>query len=101
MKIIGLFLSLLVRLPPNSTLFPYTTLFRSLYSKALAGHYAKANVAPGKALIEFRLTGADKTELRSEEHTSELQSRFDLVCRLLLEKKKLKHMTSKGRLSAS
>src|SRR5437868_15517596 len=45
----------------------YGTRRPQLYSKALAGHYAKANVAPGKALIEFRLTGADKTELRSEE----------------------------------
>src|SRR5207249_7002240 len=66
--------------PPRSTLFPYTTLFRSPMascSGASAGHAARR--------LACLLFG-----LRSEEHTSELQSRFDLVCRLLLEKKKKK-----------
>src|SRR5438067_4643901 len=72
----------MIRRPPRSTLFPYTTLFRS------EGH------APGDAVgdarrPEDRERRADPHRaLRSEEHTSELQSRFDLVCRLLLEKKK-------------
>src|SRR5207249_7207486 len=63
--------------PPRSTLFPYTTLFRS--------HNC---VECQQQLVVFaELVGEDETD-RSEEHTSELQSRFDLVCRLLLEKKK-------------
>src|SRR6266513_5102218 len=68
------FFFLMIRRPPRSTLFPYTTLFRSLAGSTL-------NLTP---------YGADRPETpaRSEEHTSELQSRFDLVCRLLLEKKK-------------
>src|SRR5437868_10557365 len=72
------FFFLMIRRPPRSTLFPYTTLFRSS-----CYFYA--------ALI-FRETegGRDVHRWRSEEHTSELQSRFDLVCRLLLEKKKKK-----------
>src|SRR5437868_9970309 len=70
----------MIRRPPRSTLFPYTTLFRSLlglaHFTALIGEYI-ASVNP-----HF------DANHRSEEHTSELQSRFDLVCRLLLEKKK-------------
>src|SRR5207253_9495741 len=76
--------------PPTSTLFPYTTLFRSL-------DYATLKSARND-LIMLRLTGnrdgsaaVDYTVNRSEEHTSELQSRGHLVCRLLLEKKKKKH----------
>src|SRR6266704_6112250 len=68
------FFFLMIRRPPRSTLFPYTTLFRSL-----RGH-GVARLRPGP-----RCSPAAQ---RSEEHTSELQSRFDLVCRLLLEKKK-------------
>src|SRR3982750_4982449 len=70
------FFFLMIRRPPRSTLFPYTTLFRSD-----TGSFAKPVLvfAPGTG------SGAGK---RSEEHTSELQSRSDLVCRLLLEKKK-------------
>src|SRR5207249_7608749 len=65
----------MIRRPPRSTLFPYTTLFRSRLRRG-PNHLDPARLpAP---------TGMD----RSEEHTSELQSRFDLVCRLLLEKKK-------------
>src|SRR3989442_10662663 len=67
----------MIRRPPRSTLFPYTTLFRSRY----AGRGGDL-VGAGPEL----LAGAD--EVRSEEHTSELQSRPHLVCRLLLEKKK-------------
>src|SRR5258707_10475390 len=70
------FFFLMIRRPPRSTLFPYTTLFRS----PLPGH---ARCGPGRR--RHRGRGADK---RSEEHTSELQSRQYLVCRLLLEKKK-------------
>src|SRR5207249_10852683 len=88
-----LFFSIL-RPPPISTLFPYTTLFRShvLRSQvgrtedhAAAGAEARRHVCPGRAGWGFTL--------RSEEHTSELQSRFDLVCRLLLEKKKKNKLT--------
>src|SRR5688572_31246941 len=74
---------LMIRRPPRSTLFPYTTLFRSEYS-AVRG-LARAARAP---LREVR-AGLLWAEARSEEHTSELQSQSNLVCRLLLEKKKL------------
>src|SRR5437868_9887257 len=70
----------MIRRPPRSTLFPYTTLFRS-HGSANGASYWSAQRRPGtRARSLFAL--------RSEEHTSELQSRFDLVCRLLLEKKK-------------
>src|SRR5437764_5870484 len=69
---------LMIRRPPRSTLFPYTTLFRSPILALPAGHLADR--------IERRLIVAGG--LRSEEHTSELQSPMYLVCRLLLEKKK-------------
>src|SRR5260370_21852114 len=68
----------MIRRPPRSTLFPYTTLFRSRGCRGLAnGVLARESICPG----------ADR--FRSEEHTSELQSHLNLVCRLLLEKKKL------------
>src|SRR5436305_14062225 len=77
---------LIVRRPPRSTLFPYTTLFRSserLARWALAKDYGKKDlVYSGPLYKSMRVEG------RSEEHTSELQSRPHLVCRLLLEKKK-------------
>src|SRR5947209_9639820 len=85
------FFFLLIRRPPRSTLFPYTTLFRSGPPEAPAGpspapRSARA-AAPGpRAVPARRLPGRP----RSEEHTSELQSRQYLVCRLLLEKKKPK-----------
>src|SRR5207249_8896224 len=71
----------MIRRPPRSTLFPYTTLFRSRIS---AVERQGSRIA-----VRFHPeTTLDPARLRSEEHTSELQSRFDLVCRLLLEKKK-------------
>src|SRR6266513_2748971 len=69
------FFFLMIRRPPRSTLFPYTTLFRS-----------RARARPCRRLAVRRDRRLRRP--RSEEHTSELQSRFDLVCRLLLEKKK-------------
>src|SRR5690242_21885555 len=74
------FFFLMIRRPPRSTLFPYTTLFRSLRD---AGRRAARHAHPRPAP---RRPG----EPRSEEHTSELQSHVNLVCRLLLEKKKKK-----------
>src|SRR2546422_6539201 len=86
----------MIRRPPRSTLFPYTTLFRSL--NWLAIHVLPWPKGKGKSPPEFLATrpttwAADVGRLReliqrSEEHTSELQSRLHLVCRLLLEKKK-------------
>src|SRR5438067_10083658 len=70
----------MIRRPPRSTLFPYTTLFRSC-PKRTSFACTPARKAIISSLWTFR-------PARSEEHTSELQSRFDLVCRLLLEKKK-------------
>src|SRR6266498_4540658 len=75
------FFFLMIRRPPRSTLFPYTTLFRS--TGVVAHHRALVHVR------DDRLGGPGRpTAGRSEEHTSELQSRPHLVCRLLLEKKK-------------
>src|SRR5258707_5448597 len=71
----------MIRRPPRSTLFPYTTLFRSLSNHHLAG---RTGPVGGRAHSRHRRRSGD----RSEEHTSELQSRQYLVCRLLLEKKK-------------
>src|SRR2546422_2526986 len=79
----------MIRRPPRSTLFPYTTLFRS----QPAGRARPALSAPGPPLLGPRpLERPDLRQraARSEEHTSELQSRLHLVCRLLLEKKKKK-----------
>src|SRR5438093_7882692 len=82
----------MIRRPPRSTLFPYTTLFRS--------HAREVRQQPGDrgAVAEQRLTEAAGVELRarSEEHTSELQSLTNLVCRLLLEKKKNKKTKAKN-----
>src|SRR5437868_15352171 len=77
-----------LRPPPPSTLFPYTTLFRSLEAEARAARRPAQRAADfgHDAGTEGRDLERDRN--RSEEHTSELQSRFDLVCRLLLEKKK-------------
>src|SRR5689334_24793600 len=95
----------MMRLPPRSTLFPYTTLFRSVSQPAfkimkengygrfvhtssnsgIFGNFGQANYGAAK----MGLVGLSNV-LRSEEHTSELQSQFHLVCRLLLEKKKTK-----------
>src|SRR5207248_8040074 len=68
----------MIRRPPRSTLFPYTTLFRSRLRDSM--------LAASNSATRWRRAGSST---RSEEHTSELQSPYDLVCRLLLEKKKL------------
>src|SRR5947207_14257164 len=73
------FFFLMIRRPPRSTLFPYTTLFRSAPELGLFLACSHRN---------FLSLGPPGKEIRSEEHTSELQSHSDLVCRLLLEKKK-------------
>src|SRR2546422_6553070 len=83
----------MIRRPPRSTLFPYTTLFRSLHFQRAGpvdfprqlddGHGVK-----NEFVEHWRETDRADEALRSEEHTSELQSRLHLVCRLLLEKKK-------------
>src|SRR5437868_10236764 len=100
----------MLRRPPRSTLFPYTTLFRShAETRAAARHEVADDEGVGAVLIDVLGTKANAADAlagglmtvkphldtsdvavreRSEEHTSELQSRFDLVCRLLLEKKK-------------
>src|SRR5260221_8771818 len=85
----------MIRRPPRSTLFPYTTLFRS--GKRLAGRSQRLErsqegpgAGQGKEAARRRRADAAKADHRSEEHTSELQSHSDLVCRLLLEKKKIK-----------
>src|SRR3712207_7813886 len=88
------FFFLMIRRPPRSTLFPYTTLFRSdLLGEGDAHEPELAELADdlvGEALLAVELLrdGRDLVARRSEEHTSELQSRQYLVCRLLLEKKK-------------
>src|SRR5690554_7139417 len=85
----------MIRRPPRSTLFPYTTLFRSLmWEWPVDKCFGLIRETRGLELIEQALaTGKGLILLapRSEEHTSELQSRPHLVCRLLLEKKKKKH----------
>src|SRR2546428_7447507 len=89
----------MIRRPPRSTLFPYTTLFRSTHRGLVAGDrhcpddHHNQNDDQHLDHGETALFGA----LRSEEHTSELQSRSDLVCRLLLEKKKLRNVTPTAR----
>src|SRR5438067_3308884 len=78
----------MVRLPPKSTLFPYTTLFRSRSVAAWTRATASATEPAASRWLSFTSTPSwSPKRWRSEEHTSELQSRFDLVCRLLLEKK--------------
>src|SRR5260370_21079766 len=94
----------MIRRPPRSTLFPYTTLFRSKCAKcrlvSIDSDGLRQCLCPSKfrhcsfhsAMYCFMMTGHEKTVIghheRSEEHTSELQSHLNLVCRLLLEKKK-------------
>src|SRR2546422_2403140 len=82
----------MIRRPPRSTLFPYTTLFRSMSGKRTRFRQIflthLRQVKGRLAIAAVGTLGATATELRSEEHTSELQSRLHLVCRLLLEKKK-------------
>src|SRR2546427_7654703 len=84
------FFFLMIRRPPRSTLFPYTTLFRSLQLRNSSEERSKTGALPiilDADRIEG-VAGKDTTAQRSEEHTSELQSQSNLVCRLLLEKKK-------------
>src|SRR2546430_8655832 len=87
--LIFFFFFLMIRRPPRSTLFPYTTLFRSL-SNPVARRAVKASVDFWCAAT------AVVVAVRSEEHTSELQSQSNLVCRLLLEKKKKIKKTGKN-----
>src|SRR5688572_31378890 len=95
----------MIRRPPRSTLFPYTTLFRSklpeaALSSVLPGHRVSARVVEhvivGVGVHDGRHVSCDN---RSEEHTSELQSQSNLVCRLLLEKKKQKYILKKQQLN--
>src|SRR2546430_11560053 len=79
----------MIRRPPRSTLFPYTTLFRS--ASTAVPYSPTCNAAAPALAFRSGLPG-----LRSEEHTSELQSQSNLVCRLLLEKKKNKMLHSVG-----
>src|SRR2546421_7110216 len=84
----------MIRRPPRSTLFPYTTLFRSSEARLrqLQAESALETAAPrpDPPALRAPIDGIGPRRGRSEEHTSELQSRSDLVCRLLLEKKKKK-----------
>src|SRR2546430_7387119 len=86
----------MIRRPPRSTLFPYTTLFRSHLDCVSTGPCSAGSQGRGSGSFEeipCSETGSkprrDSPETRSEEHTSELQSQSNLVCRLLLEKKKI------------
>src|SRR6266496_5522193 len=83
------FFFLMIRRPPRSTLFPYTTLFRPPRQRHCYG-----SGTSGRQRHRIVLT---RCRTRSEEHTSELQSRRDLVCRLLLEKKKNRRARARGR----
>src|SRR2546421_4773498 len=89
-----LFFFLMIRRPPRSTLFPYTTLFRSRSAAAASDEPPPSPAATGSCLSSSKRPSFNPSirsasvRARSEEHTSELQSRSDLVCRLLLEKKK-------------
>src|SRR5690348_18197331 len=90
-----MFLSYRIRPPPSSTLFPYTTLFRSKLNRPVvwAGAGCLVLAAAGVAFLALPSSGVPHVlvipdQIRSEEHTSELQSPVHLVCRLLLEKKK-------------
>src|SRR5260370_14537296 len=81
----------MIRRPPRSTLFPYTTLFRSTARQSGSGQVDRARqraARPGKYRCSTDIFLAEQRAGRSEEHTSELQSHLNLVCRLLLEKKK-------------
>src|SRR5690349_24996353 len=85
-----LFFFLMIRRPPRSTLFPYTTLFRSLRERRGVEAGARRRAAARRCWAPCASAPMSSASVspRSEEHTSELQSRRDLVCRLLLEKKK-------------
>src|SRR3712207_7246315 len=90
----------MIRRPPRSTLFPYTTLFRSSSPTCCASDYARSTPISSRCCTAGLVSGSRRKGFspklfgtpRSEEHTSELQSRQYLVCRLLLEKKKKKRL---------
>src|SRR5256885_4720467 len=88
----------MIRRPPRSTLFPYTTLFRSTCVRFTASYYLRRSRKEDESPVNFTIGQGKRyrevhRRFRSEEHTSELQSPCNLVCRLLLEKKKKKHIT--------
>src|SRR5205807_9591797 len=84
------FFFLLIRRPPRSTLFPYTTLFRSRVCRGRSRSSPTTSIAICGTTARSSRTSPHSRRTRSEEHTSELQSPCNLVCRLLLEKKKIK-----------
>src|SRR2546422_8437297 len=87
----------MIRRPPRSTLFPYTTLFRSCTpTTATARPHTPSRARSARRECSRRDRGLRGSRPRSEEHTSELQSRLHLVCRLLLEKKKIKRITDRN-----
>src|SRR2546426_6575930 len=89
----------MIRRPPRSTLFPYTTLFRSRLAGGVAHDFNNllgTVMGFGSLLLEQTPEGDPRREPRSEEHTSELQSPCNLVCRLLLEKKKKRYNSECG-----
>src|SRR2546430_11946027 len=105
-RVFAFFFFLMIRRPPRSTLFPYTTLFRSfgrmrqhavviaeLHHDAPAQRHREGQLAVPEAVEIQRPVRARQARDRSEEHTSELQSQSNLVCRLLLEKKKHFHLS--------
>src|SRR5205085_11709267 len=93
------FFFLMIRPPPRSTLFPYTTLFRSRHGAE--GFAEGVDILPARLVVGLAAHQAtvvahrERQDQRSEEHTSELQSQSNLVCRLLLEKKKKKKKNNK------
>src|SRR5438034_6552515 len=100
----------MIRRPPRSTLFPYTTLFRSHILDAKTGKVLTVTRAVDEATKDEKIESGLKIEglapayfayARSEEHTSELQSHSDLVCRLLLEKKKKEKKRRRGKTSTT
>src|SRR5256885_12533059 len=111
MILFSFFFFLMIRRPPRSTLFPYTTLFRSRNARRAPGRrHRRARADDGRAASRPRVASGGRARgvrrrrveslrqrSRSEEHTSELQSPCNLVCRLLLEKKKETLMYSRSR----
>src|SRR5256885_9329047 len=100
---ISFFFFLMIRRPPRSTLFPYTTLFRSILARARVPYAAARDglffaafgrLSPHSRVPVTSIVLVSIWAARSEEHTSELQSPCNLVCRLLLEKKKTPHRTT-------